>query len=146
MCEPWGCSRLMRVIAATFRDEERARRVLELLTSAFQLGPDDAQVARLGTADVTPEAGTALLAGRFSSARTRAIRRILMAAGGEIVLEVDQRATQPRISGLASWAAGGTDGQETLDELLGSVPSFGGLHRFAPLVRIGRAWTRLAQR
>jgi hypothetical protein len=87
----------VRIIAATFSDEEVADRVLDELRDRYELGAKDAELAPLGTAGFEWEPGT-LLAGRFHDDRTPAVRALVERNGGQVVMEVDEAATKRRLT------------------------------------------------
>jgi len=88
---------LVRVIAARFMEAEAASRVVSRMKARLDLGPDDVGIAPLGGAD-QPQGAQVLLAGRFREARLDEIRSIIERHGGEIVADLDEGRTKPRIS------------------------------------------------
>jgi hypothetical protein len=82
----------MRVLAAAFRERRAATRVLQELVRRYELRPDDASVAPLGTAGQAPAA--TVLAGRFHDEVVPEIRRVVAENGGEVLSEVDERWTR----------------------------------------------------
>ena len=94
----------MRVLAATFSDREQADGVLRELRSRYELGPEDAALAPLGTAGARN--GLTVLAGRFYEERVREIRELIEQRGGQVVADVDKRWTDPwsRSNGAAAAA------------------------------------------
>jgi hypothetical protein len=102
----------MKVVVATFADEDRARRVLRILRDRYDLGPADAQVAPLGAGPV--EGADVLLAGRFRDQRLKEIRELVEEHGGTIVQEVDEQRTRP-------WNPGGGASSGS-DSPAGSAP------------------------
>lgn len=87
----------MRVIAARFMEAEAASRVVSRMKARLDLGPDDVGIAPLGGAD-QPQGAQVLLAGRFREARLDEIRSIIERHGGEIVADLDEGRTRPRIA------------------------------------------------
>jgi hypothetical protein len=88
---------LVRVIAARFMEAEAASRVVSRMKARLDLGPDDVGIAPLGGAD-QPQGAQVLLAGRFREARLDEIRSIIERHGGEIVADLDEGRTRPRIA------------------------------------------------
>ncbi len=84
----------VRVLAATFNDRQAAQGVLRELRDLYQLGPDDASVAPLGTAGDGTDRLT-VLAGRFRDERIGEVKHIIERRGGEVVADVDKRWTDP---------------------------------------------------
>ena len=82
-------------MAAKFTDGEAAARVLGELRDAYDLDPNDAALAPLGTAG-SPEDGVTLLAGRFWEERVPRIRELVEQNGGSVVVDVDEAATRSR--------------------------------------------------
>ncbi len=91
----------MRVIAARFVEAEAASRVIARMRSRLDLGPGDVGIAPLGGADQPLEAKV-LLAGRFQESRLDEIRRIIQGDGGEIVADLDEGRTRPRMRSVKS--------------------------------------------
>jgi hypothetical protein len=81
------------VIGAAFEDATLARRVLEELRSRFDLRPQDAEVAPLGTSD--PRLYVTLLAGRFQQGVINEVRRIIDQRGGRVVVDLEEWVTRP---------------------------------------------------
>jgi hypothetical protein len=79
----------VRVIAATFRDETAAERVLGRLREAFELRRTDAELAPLGVVGSDLDEAT-LLAGRFYDDRVPTIRALIERCGGRVVMDVDE--------------------------------------------------------
>ena len=80
----------MRVVAARFPGRPQASAARDLLQR--ELNPQDVEVAPLehpGEAST----GDALLAGRFSDEQAAAAVELVEAAGGEVVVDVDERWT-----------------------------------------------------
>ena len=84
----------MRVLAATFADRDRARGLLDELQDRYDLGPEDAAVAPLGTVGQQRH-GLTLLAGRFHDERVMEIRGLIERWGGHVVADVDKQWTDP---------------------------------------------------
>jgi len=80
----------VRVVAARFADRRAARHLLERLRSKYGLGPRDAEVAPLGSA----EGYATVLAGRFRESRVAEVVELIRRAGGEVVADIDERWTQ----------------------------------------------------
>jgi hypothetical protein len=84
----------VRVLAARFPDPQRASAALDTLHRRLDDGI---------TAEIAPLAGDegsateTLLAGHFPEDMKRSVRDIVEAAGGEIVADVDERWTRPRL-------------------------------------------------
>jgi hypothetical protein len=91
---------LVRVIAARFREAGAVSRAVSRLRSVLDVGPDDVGTAPLGGVD-QPQDAKYLLAGRFRESRLDEIRSIIEADGGEIVADLDELRTRPRVSGRA---------------------------------------------
>lgn len=87
----------MRVIAARFREAGAVSRAVSLLRSVLDVGPDDVGTAPLGGVD-QPQDAKFLLAGRFRESRLDEIRSIIEHGGGEIVADLDEGRTRPRVS------------------------------------------------
>ena len=83
----------MRVLAATFSDREAAAGVLRELRVRYELGPEDAAVAPLGTTGASN--GLTLLAGRFYDERVQDIKQLIERHGGQIVADIDKQWTDP---------------------------------------------------
>jgi len=66
----------------------------------LDVGPDDVETAPLGGVD-QPQDAKYLLAGRFRESRLDEIRSIIEGDGGEIVADLDEVRTRPRVSGRA---------------------------------------------
>ena len=82
----------MRVIAATFKDDESADRALEELRTECDIGEADAELAPLGAAGMESE-DSLVLAGRFSDDRSWQVRELVERHGGTVVTEVDAAIT-----------------------------------------------------
>ncbi len=107
----------MRVLAAKFPDPERAMAALDTLQREIDNGLQ-ADIAPLATPERT--ATDTLLAGHFPEEQRAEVRDIVEASGGEIVADVDERWTRPRIrpgssaemhyteSGRHQWQTGGS--------------------------------------
>lgn len=95
----------MRVIAARFMEAEAASRVISRMKARLDLGPDDVGIAPLGGVD-QPQGAQVLLAGRFREARLDEIRSIIERDGGEIVADLDEGRTKPRIASTPAAAQG----------------------------------------
>ncbi len=78
-------------------EAEAASRVIVRMKARLDLGPDDVGIAPLGGSD-QPQGAQVLLAGRFREARLDEIRSIIERAGGEIVADLDEGRTKPRIA------------------------------------------------
>ncbi len=91
----------MRVIAARFVQAEAASRAISRMRSRLDLGPGDVGMAPLGGAD-HPQEAKVLVAGRFRESRLEEIRRIIQGDGGEIVADLDEGRTRPRVRSVAS--------------------------------------------
>ncbi len=93
----------MRVLAARFSDRRLASAVRDLLLSRLQLRPPDLDIAPLGLLG-QPPAGSpessdfTVLAGRFQDDQAPEVTDLVREAGGEIVVNVDEAWTRPRIS------------------------------------------------
>jgi hypothetical protein len=85
----------VRVIAATFKDEESAGCALSELREAYDLAEDDAELAPLGVAGTESE-DALVLAGRFRDERVEPIRRLVEEHGGSVVVNVDEAITRRR--------------------------------------------------
>jgi hypothetical protein len=84
----------MRVIGATFSDGGDAERALADLRETFQVGPNDASLAQLGSSSARGD--LILLAGHFPDERIQEVRQSIVAHGGKIVTDVDEAATRSR--------------------------------------------------
>lgn len=87
----------MRVLAARFPDRKRAASALRALRLHFRLADDDADIAPLGTPGKGNEGEQTLLAGRFEDAHTQIVRTIVADSGGQVVADVDEQWTRPRV-------------------------------------------------
>jgi hypothetical protein len=85
----------MRILAARFADRDRASAVLGRLQRTLEVGPPDVAIAPLGIPGRATRNET-LLAGRFPEEQTAEVASLVQEAGGEIVVNVDERWTQPR--------------------------------------------------
>ena len=79
----------MRVLGYEFEEEDQARRALEELVDRYEMGPEDARVARLADENH-------VLAVRARADNVVGVKQILTEYGGEQVTDVDERWTQPR--------------------------------------------------
>ena len=95
----------MRIIAASFRDAERAKRLLEQIRGHYGLGPGDGSIAELGADD-----RRVVLGGRIRDEHAAAVRRLVRWCDGEILVDVDEGVTQPRRRrGLTEYATSTSD-------------------------------------
>lgn len=85
----------MRILAARFADRNRASAVLGRLQRTLEVRPPDVAIAPLGIPGTTTTNET-LLAGRFAEEQTEKVASLVHEAGGEIVVNVDERWTRPR--------------------------------------------------
>ena len=81
----------MRVLGYEFEEEVQARRALEELVERYELGPEDARVARLADENH-------VLAVRARVDNLAEVKEILAEYGGEQVTEVDEGWTRTRTS------------------------------------------------
>jgi hypothetical protein len=84
----------MRVVAARFSGPRVASVVLDRLQRHVQCDPEDIEIAPLGT----PGRGATdetLLAGYFREEEAQRAIEVLRRAGGEIVVDIDERWTRP---------------------------------------------------
>ncbi len=89
----------MRVLAARFSDRRIASSVRDLLQHRLHIAAPDVDIAPLGVPG-QPSTDATLLAGRFSDAQASEVAELVREAGGEIVANVDETWTRPRV---ASW-------------------------------------------
>jgi hypothetical protein len=93
----------VRVIAATFRDQRSAKRILRVLQGAFDLGEEDAELAPLGVAG-TESDDSIVLAGRFNEARVATVCEMVERYGGNVVVDVDETMTRRHVASQAPHA------------------------------------------
>ena len=86
----------MRVLAARFSDRRIASAVREILQRRLHLEAPDVDIAPLGIPG-QPATNDTLLAGRFSDAQAPEVAELVREAGGEIVANVDESWTRPRV-------------------------------------------------
>jgi hypothetical protein len=86
----------VRVIAATFKDDESADRALEELRTECAVAEHEAELAPLGAAG-TESDDSLVLAGRFPDERSEQVRELVKRHGGTVVTEVDAAVTGIRI-------------------------------------------------
>jgi hypothetical protein len=90
----------MRVLAARFPDRRLASAVRDLLQHRLHPRPRELDIAPLGLltqpAD-EPADDCMVLAGRFLDEQAREVADLVREAGGEIVANVDEAWTRPRI-------------------------------------------------
>ncbi len=79
----------MRVLAASFPDDDSARAAREHLISRFRL--DDNQVAVEALAHGRRRQDAAILAGRFQDDVVAAAREVVTQFGGTMVIDIDDR-------------------------------------------------------
>ena len=82
----------MRVLAASFPDDGRARRARKRLLAELALDPEQVDVQTLAE----PSGGAAahaVLAGQFDEDRVAVARRLLEQAGGQLLLDKDATGT-----------------------------------------------------
>lgn len=87
----------MRVLAARFSDRRIASAVRDTLQRRLQVAPPDVDIAPLGIPG-QPSSEVTLLAGRFSDAQAPEVAELVLEAGGEIVANVDEMLTRPRVA------------------------------------------------
>jgi hypothetical protein len=87
----------MRVLAARFPDRRRALAVRDLLCRRLRLAKPDLAVAPLGVPG-QESSSDMLIAGRFADEQAPEVAEIVREAGGEIVANVDESWTRPRVS------------------------------------------------
>ena len=92
----------MRVLAARFPDRLRASAALDALQQRLQLSVGDAAIAPLGTPGEGDAGDETLLAGRFGDDQTGIVRAVVNSSGGEVVADVDEQWTRPRIQATPS--------------------------------------------
>jgi hypothetical protein len=85
----------VRVIAATFKDDESADRALEELRAECDVAEQDAELAPLGAAGMESD-DSLVLAGRVPDDRTEQVRELVARHGGTVVTEVDAAITGMR--------------------------------------------------
>jgi hypothetical protein len=100
----------MRVIGATFSDRGDAERALAGLQETFEVGPNDASLALLGSS--ADRGDLTLLAGRFPDERIQEVRQSIVSSGGKIVTDVDEAATRSRTTPPPASADGALRSQE----------------------------------
>ena len=79
----------MRVLGYGFQEEEAAQQALDELVDRYELGPNDARVARLADENL-------VLAVRAREDHVDAVKEVLTDHGGEQLTEVDESWTRPR--------------------------------------------------
>jgi hypothetical protein len=100
----------MRVIGATFSDRGDAERALADLRKTFEIGPNEASLARLGSS--SDRGDLTLLAGHFHDERIQEVRQSIVSFSGRIVTDVDEAATRSRMTPPPASADGRPGGQE----------------------------------
>ncbi|CAN5425905.1 hypothetical protein BH20CHL6_BH20CHL6_10310 [soil metagenome] len=81
----------MRVMTAVFPQAYRADRLLDHLRRHHSLGAADGAVVELGGGDER-----AVLAGRFADEDVLAVRALIDAFGGSVVVDIEDRAASAR--------------------------------------------------
>jgi hypothetical protein len=92
----------VRVLAARFRDRQTASAALDALRRRLALADEDAAIAPLGTPGARDEGEATLLAGHFHETQVALVHSTVTHAGGDVVADVDERWTRPRIVADAS--------------------------------------------
>jgi hypothetical protein len=87
----------VRVLAARFPDRQRASAALAGLRHRLRLAEDDAAIAPMGTPGERAAGDETVLAGHFSESQTRTVRSLVTQSGGEVVADVDEQWTRPRL-------------------------------------------------
>ena len=93
----------MRVLAARFPDRGRASAVRDLLCRQLHLAPPDVDIAPLGVPG-RESAGDTVLAGKFADEQAPRVAQLVRESGGEIVANVDESWTRPRVAPRGNWA------------------------------------------
>ena len=83
----------MRVVAASFPDDVRARRARTRLLVELALEPGQVDVQTLADATDSTAVPTVLLAGQFEEDRVAVARQLLEELGGTVMLDVDATGT-----------------------------------------------------
>jgi hypothetical protein len=92
----------VRVLAARFPDRQRASAALAGLRNRLRLAEDDVAIAPMGTPGEKAGGDETLLAGHFSENQTGVVRSLVTESGGEVVADVDEQWTRPRIDLVAA--------------------------------------------
>lgn len=93
----------MRVLAARFSDPARASTVRDLLRRELDGDPPpEVDIAPLGVPGNESTTDT-LLAGRFNDEQAPQVAALVRECGGEIVANVDESWTRPRVTRRANW-------------------------------------------
>ncbi len=86
----------MRVLAARFRDRRAAAAVRDRLIQRRRDGAAPLDIAPLGVPG-NPESSDMVLAGQFADDEAAAVTELVRQGGGEIVANVDETWTRPRV-------------------------------------------------
>ena len=86
----------MRVLAARFRDRYAASAVRDRLVRGRRDDAPGVDIAPLGVPG-NPESSDTVLAGQFPDEEAAAVAELLRECGGEIVANVDETWTRPRV-------------------------------------------------
>jgi hypothetical protein len=100
----------MRVIGATFSDRGAAERALADLRKTFEVGPNEASLAQLGSS--SDRGDLTLLAGHFADERVQEVRQSIVSFGGKIVTDIDEAATRSKTTPPPASADGALGSQE----------------------------------
>jgi hypothetical protein len=92
--EDHASGHVVRILAARFADREHATQALESLNDRLEQ-PVEAEIAPLAPTSEAAAEDT-LLAGQFAEELMPRVEEIIHQSGGEIVADVDERATRPR--------------------------------------------------
>jgi hypothetical protein len=89
----------MRVLAARFPDRRRAFAVKDLLRRKLDGDPPpEVDIAPLAVPGEDSTTTDTLLAGRFADDQAREVTALVQQGGGEIVVNVDESWTRPRVT------------------------------------------------
>jgi hypothetical protein len=92
----------VRVLAARFPDRQRASAALEGLRRRLRLAADDVAIAPMGTPGENDTGDETVLAGHFNENQTSVVRSLVSESGGEVVADVDEQWTGPRVESSAA--------------------------------------------
>lgn len=95
----------MRVLAAKFADRRIASAMRDVLQRRMHLEQRDVEIAPLATGVDERAADDTLLAARCPDQVSAETAALLQDAGGEILVDVDERWTRPRAIGAHPWGS-----------------------------------------